>query len=79
MIHEDDTRIMVWRIDEPDQSGIDLAQYQFTSLAALEDMLLRYPRGTVFSVQRSANQSNEITAAISELTKFAASHGLLMK
>ena len=76
MIHEDDTRIMLWRIGEPDQSGIDLAQYQFTSLASLEEMLLKYPRGTVFSVQRSANETAEVKGAIAELTRFGASHGL---
>jgi hypothetical protein len=79
MIHENDTQIILRRIDEPDESGIDLAQYRFTSLVALEAMLVKYPRGTAFSVQRSANETAEVTGAIAELTKFAASQGLSIK
>jgi hypothetical protein len=75
MIHEDDTRIMLWDIKEPDESHIELAQYRFTSIAALKEKLARYPRGTAIIIQRSANET-DVTAAISELTAFAASRGL---
>jgi hypothetical protein len=79
MIHEDDTRIMLWSISEPDESHIELAQYRFTSIAALEEKLSQYPRGTAFILQRSANETGDITAAISRLMAFAASRGLSIK
>ncbi len=78
MIHEDDTRIMLWGI-EPDESHIELAQYRFTSIAALEEKLSQYPRGTVFILQRSANETGDVTAAITRLMAFAASRGLSIK
>jgi len=78
MIHDDDTRIMLWGINDSEESNIELAQYRFSSIKALEEMLARYPRGTVFVVQRT-NQAGDVTAAISELLTFAASHGLLIK
>ena len=76
MIHEDDTRIMLWSINEPDESHIELAQYRLTSIAALEEKLAQYPRGTVFILQRSANGTGDVTAAISRLMAFAVSRGL---
>ena len=79
MIREDDTRIMLWGINEPDESHIELAQYRFTSIAALEEKLSQYPRGTAFILQRSANESGDVTAAIRRLTAFAASRGLSIK
>jgi hypothetical protein len=79
MIQEDDTRIMLWGINEPDESHIELAQYRFTSIAALEEKLSRYPRGTAFILQRSANETGDVTAAITRLIAFAASRGLSVK
>jgi hypothetical protein len=81
MIHdeEDGRRIVLWRIDEPDESYIELAQYRFTSIVGLKDKLAQYPRGTAFTVQRSPNGSGEVAAAISGLSAFAASHGLTIK
>jgi hypothetical protein len=76
MIHTDDTRIMLWSINEPDSSHIELAQYRFTSIAALKEKLARYPPGTAFILRRSANEESNLTAAISELMVFAASQGL---
>jgi hypothetical protein len=76
MIHEDDTRIMLWSISEPDEFHIELAQYRLTSIAALEEKLSRYPRGTAFVLQRSANETGDVTAAITRLMAFAASRGL---
>jgi hypothetical protein len=78
MIHDDDTRIMLWSINDSEESNIELAQYRFSSIKALEEMLARYPRGTAFVVQ-PANQAGDVTAAISELLTFAASHGLSIK
>jgi hypothetical protein len=76
MIHEDDTRIIMWSIIEPDESQIELAQYRFTSIAALKEKLARYPPGTAFILQRSANDASDFTATISDLMAFAASRGL---
>lgn len=79
MIHEDDTRIILWRLDEPDASQIELAQYRFTSMAALRDALARYPRGTAFVLERSASEIGGTAAAIAELVAFAAAHGLSIR
>lgn len=79
MIREDDTTIKVWSVADPDEAHIELAQYRFTSVAALKEKLARYPRGTVFAIQRSPGGTGNLTAAISELTAFAASQGLSIK
>jgi hypothetical protein len=79
MIHEDDTRIVLWSINEPDESHIELAQYRFTSIAALEEKLSQYPRGTTFVLQRTANETGDVTGAISRLVAFAASRRLSIK
>lgn len=79
MIHEDDTRIMLWSINEPDESHIELAQYRLTSIAALEEKLSQYPRGIAFVLQRSANETGDVTAAIRRLMAFAASRGLSIR
>lgn len=79
MIHEDDTTIMLWGIDGPDDIHIELAQYHLTSIAALEEKLSQYPRGTAFSLQRSANETGDVTAAINRLMAFAASRRLSIK
>ena len=81
MIHEGDPRIMLWTINEPRESHIELAQYRFTSLAALEEMMARYPRGTVFALQQSenANANADVSAAITRLKAFAASRDLSIK
>jgi hypothetical protein len=79
MVHEDDTRIILWSINEPDESHIELAQYRFTSIAALEEKLSQYPRGTAFILQRSANETGDVPGTISRLMAFAASRGLSIK
>jgi hypothetical protein len=76
MIPEDDTRIVVWGINEPDESRIDLAQYRFTSVAGLEEKLSQYPRGTAFTLQRRADETNDVTEAVIRLKAFAVSRGL---
>jgi hypothetical protein len=79
MAHEDDTRIMLWSINEPDESHIELAQYRFTSIAALKEKLARYPQGTAFTLQRGGNEAGDVTATTSDLMAFAASRGLSIK
>ena len=78
MIESGDTRIMVWSVDAG-EFNVELAQYRFTSLRALEEMLARYPRGTAFVVDRTRNASAGATAMIAELSAFAASHALSIK
>jgi hypothetical protein len=79
MIHEDDTRILLWSINEPDESHIELAQYRFTSIAALEEKLSQYPPGTAFILQRIPNETGDVAGAMSRLMAFAASRGLSIK
>jgi hypothetical protein len=59
-----------------DTGEFELAQYRFTSLRSLEEMLARYPSGTTFVVERGPNAGADATAAISDLSAFATSHGL---
>jgi hypothetical protein len=79
MIHEDDTRIMVWSINEPDESHIQLAQYRFKSIASLKEKIAQYPRGTSLTLQRQATEYGDVTAAIAEIMAFAVSQGLSIK
>src|SRR5205085_10824585 len=67
MIHEDDTKISLWDINEADESNIELAQYRFTSIAALKEKLMRYPRGTAFILQPGPNRTDELSGAIGDL------------
>jgi len=79
MIDTDDARIMVWEIGEPGESHIELAQYRFTSIAALEEKLGQYPRGTAFTLQRGPNADSPVAAAVTRLQAFAASRGQTIK
>jgi hypothetical protein len=79
MIHVDDTTIRLWSINEPDESHIELAQYRFTSLGALEEKLSQYPRGTAFLLQPNATPDADITAATGRLTAFLTSRGLSIR
>ena len=78
MIQDDDTRIMVWSA-AVDDTDVELAQYRFSSLAAVERMLARYPRGTRFLLQRYDGAAGDVAAAVSELQTFAAAHGLTIE
>ena len=49
------------------------------SSAGTRPGLSRYPRGTAFILQRSANETGDVTAAITRLMAFAASRGLSIK
>jgi hypothetical protein len=77
MIHDDDTRIMLWAVSEPDESNIELAQYRLTSLTALEAKLALFPRGTAFTVER-ADQAGDVSAAVTALKAFASARGFAM-
>jgi hypothetical protein len=59
-----------------DTGEFELAQYRLTSLRSLEEMLARYPRGTVFVVDRGQNAGANANAVLAELSTFGASHGL---
>jgi hypothetical protein len=78
MMQGGDPRIMLWRADAG-ELNLELAQYRFTSLRALEEMLARYPRGTTFVVDRPANAGANATAVIADLSAFAASRGLSIR
>jgi hypothetical protein len=78
MIHDDDTRIMLWAVSEPDESNIELAQYRLTSLTALEAKLALFPRGTTFTVER-ADQAGDVSAAVTAVKAFASAHSLAVR
>jgi hypothetical protein len=75
MIQNGDTLIRLLSVDTSEFNA-ELAQYRFTSLRSLEEMMARYPRGTVFVVDRGQNAGANATPAIAELSTFATSHRL---
>jgi hypothetical protein len=75
----DDTRISIVRVEEPDDSIVMLAQYQLRSIAALEQKLAQYPRGSSFTLDVKALDSRTAPAIVSELTTFAAAHGMSVR
>lgn len=72
----DDTRITIWQVDEPGDSLIHLAQYQFQSISAFEQKLAQYPRGASFTVKVGALDSGVAAAVVSEIRTFARRHGI---
>lgn len=76
MIRDDDTTIVVWHINAPDDCQIELAQYHITSIAALEEKVAQYPRGTAFTLQTSISGARVAADVLTRLRAFAAAHGL---
>jgi hypothetical protein len=75
----DDTRITIVRVDHPDRAVIMLAQYQLASIAALEQKLAQYPRGSRFTLDVRALDPSIASAVAFVLAKFAAAHGLTLE
>lgn len=72
----DDTQITIWRVDEPGDSLIHVAQYQFQSISAFEQKLAQYPRGASFTLNVGALDSEAAAAVVSEIRTFAGTHGI---
>jgi hypothetical protein len=75
MIAADNTRVTISRLDEPGDSLITLAHYQLRSIAALEQKLAQYPRGTSFTLDLRALDAGTATAVAAEISRFAAAQG----
>jgi hypothetical protein len=75
----DDTRITIVRVDHSDTAVIMLAQYQLASIAALEQKLAQYPRGSRFTLDVRALDPSIASAVASALAKFAAAHSLTLE
>jgi hypothetical protein len=72
----DDTRITIWRVDEPGDSLIQLAQYQFPSISALEQKLAQYPRGASLTLDVDALDARVAAGVVSRIRTFGNTHGI---
>ena len=68
----------ILQLDEPVDSLILLAQYQFTSISTLEQKLAQYPRATTFGLKTSGLDSRVATEVTSEIEMFARAHGIVV-
>ena len=75
----DDTRITIVRVEEPDDSLVMLAQYQLNSIAALEQKLAQYPKGTRFTLDVQSLDARTSSAIVAALTKFAEAQGITLR
>lgn len=73
-----DSTISILQLDEPVDSLILLAQYQFTSISTLEQKLAQYPRATTFGLKTSGLDSRVATEVTSEIEMFARAHGIVV-
>jgi hypothetical protein len=74
----DDTRISILRVDR-DDALVMLAQYQLTSIAALEQKLAQYPGGTSFALDVRALDPDTARAIVSDLTTVARAQGITIR
>jgi hypothetical protein len=74
-----ETRITIARVSDPDDSTIMLAQYHLASIAALERKLAQYPKGTIFTIDVSALDPQMARVVVSEVKKFAETHGITIR
>jgi hypothetical protein len=75
----DDTRITIFRIENQDDASVRLAQYQLTSISALERKLAQYPKGTSFMLDVSPLDPQIARVVVAELMRFAEVQGLMMR
>jgi hypothetical protein len=73
------TRINIPLVDGPGNSLVELAQYQLSSLVALEQKLAQYPKGTSFTLDVSALDPQTADLVAADLMKFAAGQGITMR
>jgi hypothetical protein len=75
----DDTRITIVRVEEPADSLVMLAQYQLNSIAALEQKLTQYPKGTRFTLDVQSLDSRLSSRVVAELAAFADAKGITLR
>ena len=75
----DDTTITIFRIEHSDDASVSLAQYDLTSISALERKLTQYPKGTSFTLDVSPLDPQMAPVIAAEVMKFAAAQGLTMR
>jgi hypothetical protein len=74
-----DNRITIFRVEAPNNSLVMLAQYQLTSIAALEQKLAQYPKGTSFTLDVSSLDPEMAPGIVSAVMKFADAQGLRIR
>ncbi len=71
--------IQVTGVDESDHAFISIAQYDLSSLAALEEKLAQYPRGTSFTLNTGTLDAGTAAIVTSRLQKIADAHGITLR
>jgi hypothetical protein len=74
-----DTAINIVRFDNPDNALVLLAQYQLTSISALERKLAQYPKGTSFTLDVRSLDPATAGVVASELVKSAEAQGTTVR
>jgi glycine cleavage system regulatory protein len=70
---------VIVRVEEPDDSLVMLAQYQLNSIAALEQKLAQYPKGTRFTLDVQSLDARTSSGIVAALTKFAEAQGITLR
>ncbi|HMF61188.1 MAG TPA: hypothetical protein VK595_12495, partial [Vicinamibacterales bacterium] len=73
------TGINIVRFDNPDNALVLLAQYQLTSISALERKLAQYPKGTSFTLDVRSLDPATARVVASELVKSAEAQGTTIR
>jgi hypothetical protein len=74
-----DTPINIVQFDNPGNALVLLAQYQLTSISALERKLAQYPEGTSFTLDVRSLDPATARVVVSVLVKFAEAHGIAIR
>jgi hypothetical protein len=74
-----DTGINIVRFDNPDNALVLLAQYQLTSISAVERKLAQYPKGTSFTLDVRSLDPATARVVASELVKSAEARGTTIR
>ena len=75
----DNTVIRVVSADDQDWASVTLAQYQVSSLAALDRRLATYPRGAMFTLDVQRVDPRRATEIADQIRKVAEARGLIVR
>jgi hypothetical protein len=74
-----DAVINVTQLDEPNDSFVTIAQYDLSSLQALEEKLAQYPPGTTFTLNTGTLDPESVAIVTSRIRKVADAHGITVR
>ena len=71
--------ITIVRLEGPDDSFITIAQYDLSSVAALEEKLAQYPAGAVFTLELSNLDPQTASTVASRIKRIADAYGIVLR